>query len=222
MSNKDLWDSVKVTDPRHVKPITGKSYKGDSPKPYHLIERATETFGPIGIGWGVTVKSQEFMRMGEHDVLHHAVVSVWYVLDGKRSESFDQMGGTKAAYMSSSNKLIVDEDAGKKSVTDGMVKCLSMIGFAGDIFSGQWGDSKYVEQAREHYEEKERTEARTLWLDATAMAIESSDTKEELEKAWKAAVAVTKAENDTEAYETLKPIMERMAASIKSKQEKSQ
>ena len=35
-------------------------------------------------------------------------------------------------------------DAPKKSATDGMVKCLSMLGFAGDIFSGQWDDSKYV------------------------------------------------------------------------------
>lgn len=214
--NLKLWDSVKVTDPRHVKPITGKTYKGDSPKPYHLIERATETFGPIGIGWGVTVKSQEFMRMGEHDVLHHAVISIWYVLDGKRSETFDQMGGTKAVYMSISGKLIVDEDAGKKSVTDGMVKCLSMLGFAGDIFSGQWGDSKYVEQALEHHQEKDRAKERQLWLEATSMAIESSDSKEELEKAWKAAVAVTKAEGDTEAYENLKPIMERMAAAIKA------
>lgn len=212
-----LWNSVKTTDPRHVKKITGKTYQGDSPNPYHLIERATETFGPVGIGWGVTVKSQEFMRMGEHDVLHHAVVSVWYVLDGKRSESFDQMGGTKAAYMSSAGKLIVDEDAGKKSVTDGMVKSLSMIGLAGDIFSGQWADSKYVAQALEHYEDKERAEARQLWLDATSMAIESADTKEELEKAWKATVATTKAEGDQEAYDILKPIMERMAAHIKEK-----
>jgi hypothetical protein len=147
MSNKKLWDSVKVTDPSAVKKITGKSYQGDSPKPYWLIERATEVFGPIGIGWGVTVKSERFERLSEHDVLHVAVVSVWYVLDGKRTETFDQMGGTKACYMTSKGSLMVDEDAGKKSVTDGMVKCLSMIGFAGDIFSGQWGDSKYVEWA---------------------------------------------------------------------------
>ena len=39
--NKALWDRVKVTDPRAVKPITGKQYKGNSPKPYWLIERAT-------------------------------------------------------------------------------------------------------------------------------------------------------------------------------------
>jgi hypothetical protein len=217
-SKTELWEEAFKTDPRHVKPITGKAYKGNSPKPYWLIQRATELFGPVGIGWGVNVKSQEFMRMGEHDVLHHAVVSVWYVWKGERAESFDQMGGTKAAYMSSKGALIVDEDAGKKSVTDGMVKCLSMIGFAGDIFSGMWDDSKYVEQVGREFEDADRAKERQLWLDATAMAIESSDTKEELEKAWKAAVAVTKAEQDTDAYETLKPIMERMAATIKSKQ----
>lgn len=154
MSNKKLWESVQVTDPRAVKKITGKSYQGNSPKPYWLIERATDTFGPIGIGWGVIVKSERFERMGEHDVLHVATVAIWYMQDGKRSETFEQMGGTKAAYMSGAGKLIVDEDAGKKSVTDAMVKCLSMIGFCADIFSGMWDDSKYVEWAAGQYEEK--------------------------------------------------------------------
>ena len=151
MSNTALWEQVFVTDPQAVKPITGKSYRGNSPKPYWLIERATQTFGPVGIGWGVIVESERFERLSDTDVLHVAVVSVWYVWDGKRSETFSQMGGTKAAYMTSKGVLMVDEDAGKKSVTDGMVKCLSMIGFAGDIFTGQWDDSKYVEWANEQY-----------------------------------------------------------------------
>lgn len=158
MSNKSLWDSVFVTDPKAVKPISGKSYRGNSPKPYWLIERATDTFGPIGIGWGVIVKSERFERITDTDVLHVAVVSVWYVWNGKRTETFDQMGGTKAAYMSK-NGMVVDEDAGKKSVTDGMVKCLSMIGFAGDIFTGQWDDSKYVEWAGRQYSEVKRISA---------------------------------------------------------------
>lgn len=155
LSNLDLWNRCFTTDPRAVKPITGKPYKGNSPKPFWLIERATEEFGPIGVGWGVDVKSERFERMTETDVLHVAVVSVWYMLDGKRSQTFDQMGGTKAAYKTNDGKMIVDEDAGKKSVTDGMVKCLSMIGFAGDIFSGRWDDSKYVESALQFYQDKE-------------------------------------------------------------------
>lgn len=158
-TNMDLWNKVKVTDPSAVKPITGKSYKGNSPKPYWIIQRATEVFGPVGIGWGVVVKSERFERLGPTDFLHVAVVSVWYVLDGKRSETFDQMGGTKAAYMTNGGKLMVDEDAGKKSVTDGMVKCLSMIGFAGDIFSGQWDDSKYVEWAAKETAKREQDSA---------------------------------------------------------------
>lgn len=159
MSNKQLWDQVCTTDPKAVKPITGKQYQGNSPKPYWLIERATEVFGPVGIGWGCNVKSERFERLGEFDVLHVAVVSVWYEWGGKRSETFDQMGGTKAAYKTSKGALMVDEDAGKKSVTDGMVKCLSMIGFAGDIFSGRWDDSKYVAQAGAILEEQRQRES---------------------------------------------------------------
>lgn len=153
MSNMDLWNRVKVTDPSAVKKITGKPYQGDSPKPFWLIQRATEEFGPCGDGWGVEVKSEGFHRMTDKDVMHTAVVVVWYMKEGKRC-AVEQMGQTKACYAKSGGGMMLDEDAGKKSVTDGMVKCLSMIGFAGDIFSGQWNDSKYVEWAAEQYREK--------------------------------------------------------------------
>lgn len=180
MGNKKLWDSVKVTNPSAVKKITGKSYQGNSPKPYWLIERATDTFGPIGIGWGVTVKSERFERLGEHDVLHVAVVSIWYMRDGVRSDTFEQMGGTKACYLSKDGKLIVDEDAGKKSVTDAMVKCLSMIGFCADIFSGMWDDSKYVEWAAEQYEPKPETLSAEQVANVEALISEVSANKTKL------------------------------------------
>lgn len=210
--NKTLWNAVSKTDPRAVKPITGKSYKGNSPKPFWLIERATEEFGPIGIGWGVIVKSERFERMGEFDVLHVAVVSVWYMKDGKRSESFDQMGGTKAAYMTAKGALMVDEDAGKKSVTDGMVKCLSMIGFAGDIFSGRWDDSKYVEETAAEFIAKDRAAERAAWLDEQALRLESCDSLADLGELWKSIGRVAKAQNDPDAIQTLEPIKDRMKA----------
>ena len=145
MGNMKLWHSVCVTDPRAVKPITGKQYKGNSPKPYWVSQRATEVFGPCGLGWGVQILSERFERFGD-EALHIAHVKVWYLQDGVRGE-IEQMGQTRAAYTSAAGKHIVDEDAPKKSATDGMVKCLSMLGFAGDIFSGQWDDSKYVQHA---------------------------------------------------------------------------
>src|SRR4051812_49156018 len=48
-----LWDSVCKTDPAHTKAFSRTGgFKGTAIKPYRLIRRATETFGPVGIGWG--------------------------------------------------------------------------------------------------------------------------------------------------------------------------
>jgi len=198
MDNKALWNTVFMTDPKAVKPITGKQYNGNSPKPYWLIDRATEVFGPVGIGWGCTVKSERFERLSETDVLHVAVVSVWYVFDGKRSETFDQMGGTKAAYKTAKGSLMVDEDAGKKSVTDGMVKCLSMIGFAGDIFSGRWDDSKYVEQAAREFDPQRRA-----WLDARLEDIKAAKTGKELKDVMTKAIDMVRSQGDQPAEDEL-------------------
>lgn len=167
MDNMKLWQSVCVTAPHAVKAIAGKQYKGNSPKPYWIIQRATETFGPCGLGWGINVLNERFERFGD-EALHVASVRVWYVLDGKRGE-VEQMGQTRAAYTTAAGKYMVDEDAPKKSVTDGMVKCLSMLGFAGDIFSGQWDDSKYVEWAAQ---ETARRESPTI-TDKQAADIEA-------------------------------------------------
>lgn len=149
-SNMDLWASVSITDPKKVKAITGKSYKGSSPQPYWLVQRATETFGPCGQGWGIEILQQGFQQCNAETMMHYATVRVWYMQDGKKC-SVEHMGGTMAMYKTNAGKMIYDEDAPKKSVTDAMVKALSFIGFAGDIFSGIWDDWKYQEMAAAHY-----------------------------------------------------------------------
>ena len=199
--NMELWNQVCVTDPAAVKKITGKPYQGNSPKPYWLIQRATEVFGPCGEGWGVEVKSEGFHRMTETDVMHSAVVVVWYMRDGKRCQ-IEQMGQTKACYEKSGGGMMLDEDAGKKSVTDGMVKCLSMIGFAGDIFSGRWDDSSYVEWAAEQFQpepQKMTPEAMALYIEQFKQA----KTLAALKQAGDKACAVADAMGDTESRELL-------------------
>jgi hypothetical protein len=150
--NLKLWQSVERTDPAHVKPITGKSYKGSSPAPHWIVRKATETFGPIGIGWGFDIKLSEFVPT-DAGVMHFATVRVWYMWDGKRAEA-EHIGGTAFAGKRKDGTPFADEDAPKKSVTDALVKALSMIGFAGDIFLGRWDDSKYQAELREEFSEK--------------------------------------------------------------------
>lgn len=217
--NMQLWNSVCVTDPRAVKPITGKPYKGNSPKPYWLIQRATEVFGPCGEGWGVEVKSEGFHRMTQTDVMHSAVVVVWYMKDGKRC-SIEQMGQTKACYEKSGGGMVLDEDAGKKSVTDGMVKCLSMIGFAGDIFSGRWDDSSYVEWAAEQFQEPERPTSK-MTPDGLALHIQAfkdAKTLAALKTAGDKACAVADALGDAESKQLLQDAYKTRKATLLKKE----
>jgi len=150
--NMKFWESVKKTDPKRVKAITGKQYKGNSPQPYYLVERMTEAFGMCGIGWGINIINERMERLSDTDVLHVAVVELWYKHDGKQG-SISQIGQTKACYKKNDGGLMTDEDAPKKSVTDAMTKCMSYLGFAGDIFSGQWDDSKYVANLESEFKE---------------------------------------------------------------------
>ena len=158
MENMKLWKDAFVTDPSAVKPITGKQYSGNSPKPYWIVQRATELLGPCGIGWGVQILDERIERFGDVDSVHIAKVRVWYQYDGKRGE-IEQMGQTKMSYKTSKGSVMLDEDAPKKSVTDAMVKCLSYIGLAGDIFSGRWDDSGYVRWAAEETARRESAAA---------------------------------------------------------------
>lgn len=171
-ANKALWNRAFMTDPKHVKPITGKQYKGNSPKPYWIVERLTDEFGPCGIGWGFTIVNERMERLSEDDVLHVALVRLWYIL-GDKTGSLEQLGQTKATYMTSAGKLMVDEDAPKKSVTDALVKCASYLGFAGDIFSGRWDDSKYVEEAAREWKAKTATKSGAGTISPTREAFEA-------------------------------------------------
>jgi hypothetical protein len=147
-NNLALWNAVEKTPPSQVKEITGKSYKGNSPKPHYLVHKATETFGPCGIGWGFTIEDERIEEGAGGERMSIARVKVWYEWNGKRGE-VEHIGGTSFSGIRSSGKPFTDEDAPKKSVTDALVKALSMIGFAGDIFMGRYDDSKYVADLRD-------------------------------------------------------------------------
>lgn len=62
--NLALWGALAPVDRRFTKPITGKSYKGDSPNPTYVIQKLTEQLGPIGVAWGFNVV-RETVRLGK-------------------------------------------------------------------------------------------------------------------------------------------------------------
>lgn len=182
MDNLALWNAVEKTPVDQTKKITGKSYQGTSPKPHYLVHKATETFGPCGIGWGFQIVDERIEEGAGGERMHLARVKVWYEWNGKRGE-VEHIGGTQFSGTRSSGKAFTDEDAPKKSVTDALVKALSMIGFAGDIFMGRYDDSKYVAELKSE-EAGVSEDSKTLFLESARKKIASFKSVQEMTEWW--------------------------------------
>jgi hypothetical protein len=155
-ANLEIWESLERTDPRHVKEITGKPYKGNSPRPHWVIWKLTEKFGPVGRGFGWEVIYDNYVPGIPHDEGHeqlHEVRILFWWRDGGEKCSVESYGATKALYKagtkgSQTGYWVSDEDAAKKSLTDAITKAASWLGVAADIFMGRWDDSKYVSELK--------------------------------------------------------------------------
>lgn len=154
--NTALWDKVFPTDPRHVKKITGKPYQGNSPRPHYVVWRATQAFGPCGIGWGFNIIKREIVEGAPGEKVDIAHVRVWYHWNGKHGE-VEHVGQTVFSGKRKTGEPFTDEDAPKKSVSDALTKALSLVGFSGDIFMGRYDDSKYVADTLAAIKEEERS-----------------------------------------------------------------
>jgi len=155
----ELWNAVAVTNPNFVKSFTrGGGFSGTAINATYQAQKATETFGPCGIGWGLDILEERYqdgapLLQGEvvvgYEVIHVLRVKLWYIHQGKRGEVI-HFGQTPFVGRNK-NGFFTDEEAPKKSMTDAMSKCLSLIGFSADVHLGLYDDNKYVADLRKEY-----------------------------------------------------------------------
>lgn len=141
MSNKNMiiWDQVQKSDPDSVKAVSfGRKFNAINAQ--HQVKRATEVFGPIGKGWGV---SNEFFSFPIPGLLMYNA-EMWYNLDGEGACVFS----ISASIMTHSASGKLDDECAKKVQTDAMTKGLSKLGFNADVFLGLWDDNKYVNSVK--------------------------------------------------------------------------
>lgn len=205
--NMALWDSVFKTDPSFTKTANLDGHPVTSIAGQYMVQRATEAFGPVGIGWGWKVMEErydlgpEIRSKDGQQVLgvtsNHVIrLQLWFIIDGKRGE-IEQYGCTKAVYKTSYG-IGTDSEAPKKSTTDAVKKCLSLLGFSGDVFMGLFDDSDYVaaradeesiNKADDKDAEKERQQDERLeYLQGIIRAMETAQTLHELKKIHASAV----------------------------------
>lgn len=156
-----IWSQVEQTDPRYTKDFSrGGGFRGTAINATHLIRRATEIFGPCGIGWGYTVLTSQFIPgaplddRGTLEQIHCIHLRLWYLQGDSRDSGargeIEHFGQTTFVGRNK-NGFFTDEEAPKKSLTDALTKCLSMLGFAADVHGGRYDDNKYVSDLRQQF-----------------------------------------------------------------------
>jgi len=95
-----------------------------------------------------------------------------------KENTFDQWGQASLFIDKAEKKK--DTDCFKKATTDGVTKCLSLIGFNADVFLKKFNDNKYVQEMVNHFAPKDE--------DAELIAVNSGDIKWVVEN-WQGIIA---------------------------------
>jgi hypothetical protein len=155
VNNLSVWERGEKTDPSFTKENKHGQGGSTSINTTYAFKRATEVFGPIGIGWGYNIIKDEIVdgapisfgaKEAEKTIIskiHTMQIRFWYMLDGVKGE-FDQFGHTDFI---GKNKwgFFNDSEPQKKSLSDAIKKALSMLGFNADIYLGMYDDQGYVQ-----------------------------------------------------------------------------
>lgn len=235
-SNMRIWAQVDKTDTRFTKDAKVGGQQITSLNGTAMIMKATEVFGPAGIGFGWNVVEERFDKGAEmfssegdkrislgHELNHTIKITFWFVLDGQRGE-IEQYGCTQYLYKSKYGTT-TDGEAPKKSLTDAIKKALSMLGFSADVFLGMFDDTDYFKQRQEETaievaEDKAATEEqqkqeRLEWLRTAVETMAGAVTMHELKMLNTRFVKSATGRNETaflrrltEAYEERKAFIE--------------
>lgn len=169
MDNMKIWDSFGTTDPDYTKTNKQGGRSSTAITPVYMVKLATKALGPIGVGWGYSVVEERFdntapivlvngdkdngvmpvyMMDGDNIVYektHTVLIEMWIKGSDK---TFSQYGHTRYSYLTKTGSFYVDHEYGKKSITDAMTKCLSLLGVCSDVYMGEFDDQGYQQAAQ--------------------------------------------------------------------------
>lgn len=193
--NMRIWNNVCETAPDFTKSFArAGGFRGTAINPTYQVQRATETFGPVGIGWGYEIVDEKFVEGGtvnknrDRSIIHVIRLRLWY-MDGEVRGSVEHFGQTTFVG-ANSHGVYTDEEAPKKTLTDAISKCLSMLGFSADIHTGLYDDHKYVNDVSEARRTGTKSSAQLkrdgVWemFSAAADAVRTADDYDRFVEEW--------------------------------------
>ncbi len=151
-----IWKQVCTTNPADTKKMTHGA-KLTAIDAYSQIRRATEMFGPMGQGWGLS----HLVFGVAHEEIH--LQCKFYVC--KPGESIHESNCSIKIQIELASDMLyrTGGDCRKKLITDCLTKGLSYLGFNADVFEGKFDDQKYVdEQTKTHAEPEKKTRSEMI------------------------------------------------------------
>lgn len=157
--NLKLWDAFFLTPPAYTKQFSRRGgFKGTALQTMYVIERLTEMFGPFGKGWHVETTDVKVVPLESQETMVYVGVILHYKDpdSGEWCRAGVQWGGDYIAANTKDNSLRGDDEALKKAMTDGMLKCAAWLGIGADIHYGLFDDQKYLAYAEEKETERRK------------------------------------------------------------------
>ena len=182
--NLKVWNQVCTTDPDMTEKISFGALRFTTVDAQSQIMKATEIFGPCGIGWKVV--NQNFQIVSPNPANHEDNLLVFtaefhYVLDGV-SGNFDIVSDIPL-YNKTKNGTKFEKDPYKKVRTDAVTKALSWLGFNADVFLGMFDDNKYIEDLQNQKAMAQKKEAK---LKESGYSLPSAEQLEKIQELAKA------------------------------------
>ena len=160
--NLEFWEEVSKTDPDYTSDANTGGYNHTAINAIYMVKQATKMWGPIGDKWGYKIITERNdkglpISIGEniiHEETHTILLELYHpAADGGEPATLQQFGHTpRLSYSKNQNRFYEDKEAPKKSLTDALKKCLSLVGVCADIYMGEFDNPEYVKEARHNAE----------------------------------------------------------------------
>lgn len=142
MENLEIYNKVREVPENAQKTITAGRLKGMTDiNPQWRIEKLTEVFGPVGIGWYAEETKREFVKGANDEEMCFVDINLYVKVDGEWSKAIYGTGGS--TFVAKENKgLYTSDEVVKMAYTDAISVACKQLGFGADIYWNKT-DSKY-------------------------------------------------------------------------------
>ena len=145
MENLEIYNQVRKVPKNAQKEIKAGRLKGMTDiNPQWRIEKLTEVFGPVGIGWFAEEIKREFVNGANEEIMCFVDINLYIKNGSEWSKPIYGTGGSTFVAKESKG-LYTSDEVVKMAYTDAISVACKQLGFGADVYWNK-SDSKYQQE----------------------------------------------------------------------------